>query len=97
MDETDAKPKTQSAAEIGCLAFIVGAGVGFAVLYFWSNSQVHTTHTGYVLRGDHRAFVVLGDAFVGAIAGGGVASVIALIWRLLKTKGRKFRKPTAIE
>jgi len=90
MDETGARPKTQSAAGIGCLAFTIGAVVGFAVLYVWSNSRIHTTHTGHVLRGEHRAMVVIGDAFLGAIAGGSVVSIIALVWRGFKKVSRPF-------
>ena len=90
-------PKMPSAAGVGCLASVLGAVVGFFAVYIWSNSQVHTMRSGYVLRGEHRAMMVIGDAFLGAIAGGVVVSVIALIWRRFRKEAPELRKPAASE
>lgn len=94
MKETATKPKIHSATGVGCLAFIVGAVVGFVALYIWSNSQVHTAGSGYALRGDHRAMQVIGDALFGAFVGGSVVSAIALVRRWLKKRRAEFREPS---
>jgi hypothetical protein len=94
MDADSNKSNRTSAVEVGCIAFAIGAVAGFFVAFVWSNSQVHTTRFGHIVQGsDHRAFLVIGDVFLGAIVGGSVATVIALIWRLINKERRALREP----
>ena len=79
MDTGNDKPKNSSGVHADRLAFVVGAVVGFAVGYLWSNAQVPVMPSGQAIRGEHRGMFVLGHAFLGAIAGGLGAAAIALI------------------
>jgi len=85
VEKPDTQSKRPSAVVEGGLAFVFGFILGFAVGYIWNNSQIHTMPSGYVLRGEHRAMVVIGNAFLSAIVGGLFVSAIALIRLKLST------------
>ena len=80
------EPKPQPERGVGCLPFIIGAVIGFALGFAWGDSRDHVIGQNYVVRGEHRGMLVIGDAVIGALIGGFAVYVAARIRRALKKK-----------
>ena len=68
------------------LAAFIGLVVGSVLGYMWSNAQTHMTQTGYVLRGDHRAMIVIGHAMLGGLVGAVVATAATVLGLVARRK-----------
>jgi hypothetical protein len=72
------------------LAAFIGFIAGSVLGLMWSNGQIHTTRTGYVLRGEHRGIAVIGDAILSGLIIAVIAAastVVGLfIWRKRQSK-----------
>src|SRR6266850_7504686 len=72
------------------LAALIGLIAGSVLGYMWSNAQIHTTQTGYMLRGDHRGVIVIGHAVISGLAGAIIAAVCTVVGLVIRRKrGRK--------
>jgi hypothetical protein len=79
------------------LAGFAGLIAGSVLGYVWSNAQEHTTATGYALRGDHRAMIVIGHAVLSGLATAVVAALAVLGLLARKRLSKKNPGPTTPE
>lgn len=70
------------------LAALIGVIAGSVLGFMWSNAQVHTTQTGYVLRGDHRGMIVVGHAALIGLASAVAAAIATMAGLVIRRKRR---------
>ncbi|HXU40828.1 MAG TPA: hypothetical protein VN675_00785 [Burkholderiales bacterium] len=78
------------------LAGFAGLIAGSVLGYVWSNAQDHTTATGYALRGDHRAMIVIGHAVLSGFATAVVAALAVLGLLVRRRLSKKGQQPTTL-
>jgi len=89
MEEKPRARREQSIVGLAILAALLGFGFGAVAGGIWSNTEVHTTQSGYVLRGDHRAMMVIGDAIFDGLATAAVAAICTVVYLLIRRSRRR--------